>query len=287
MKTRLLMLLTVLSVALPALAQVTVEVVLEQDKFLPAESVPVSVRVVNRSGRTLHLGDQPDWLTFDVEGRDGFVVEKLGEVPVQEPFKLESGEVATRRADLAPYFSLTRPGGYRVEATVQLRELEGQATGKAKNFDVIEGAILWTQEFGVPPAAGVTNQPLEVRRYTLIQANYLKAQLRLYFRVSDEANNKVIKVFPIGPMVSFGETKEQLDKHNNLHVIYQSGRVSCLYVVITPDGDILRRQTYEYAGSRPRLTADESGNITVAGGVRRPTSEDLPKATSEPTPTQK
>ena len=281
------MLAAMLIAVLPSPGQVTVEVELAQDKFLPAESVPVAVRVINRSGRTLHLGGQPDWLTFGVEGRDGFVVEKSGEVPVEGAFTLESGEVATRRADLAPYFSLTRAGGYRVEATVQLRELEGQATAKAKNFDVIEGAIIWTQEFGVPTAAGVTNQPLEVRRYTLLQANYLKSQLKLYFRVTDEANKKVIKVFPVGPMVSFGETRAQLDKHNNLHLLYQSGRVACLYVSFSPDGEILRRQTYEYAGSRPRLTADETGNISVAGGVRRPTNEDLPAATSESSPAPK
>jgi hypothetical protein len=235
MKTRLWMLAALWLATFPAWAQVTVEVVLEQDKFLPAESVPVAVRVTNRSGRTLHLGEQPGWLTFDVEGRDGFVVEKLGEVPVEGAFKLESGEVATRRADLAPYFSLVRPGGYRVAATVQLRELEGQATGKARNFDVIEGAIIWSQEFGVPLAAGNTNQPLEVRRYTLLKANYLKSELRLYFRVTDEENNKVIKVFPVGPMVSFSTPEQQLDKHNNLHLIYQTGRVACLYVMITPD----------------------------------------------------
>ena len=279
--------LAALLAAFPAWAQVTVEVVTEQDKFLPAESLPVAVKVVNRSGRTLHLGDQPDWLTFTVLGRDGFVVEKTGDVPVEGAFKLESGEVVTRRADLAPYFSLTRSGGYRIEATVQLRELNGQVTSKPKLFDVIEGAIIWTEEFGVPPAAGETNKTLEVRRYTLLKANYLKSELRLYFRVTDEAEQKVIKVFPIGPMVSFSEPRAQLDKHNNLHMIYQSGRVACLYVMITPDGDILRRQTYEYAGSRPRLTADESGNISVAGGIRRPTSSDLPATTSEPSPAPK
>jgi len=276
-----------LLIALTSPAQVTVEVVTEQDKFLPAESVPVAVKIVNRSGRTLNLGDAPDWLTFSVEGRDGFVVEKAGDVPVEGAFKLESGEMATRRADLAPFFSLTRPGGYRIEATVQLRELGGHAVSKAKNFDVIEGAILWTQEFGLPLAAGVTNQPLEIRRYTLLKANYLKSELRLYFRVTETVNDKVIKVFPVGPMVSFSEPETQLDKQNNLHLIYQSGRIACLYAMISPDGEILRRQTYEYVGSRPRLTADESGNISVKGGVRRPANNDLPATTGEPGPAQK
>src|SRR5436190_19506608 len=125
MKTRLWLLAALLA-AFPVRAQVSVEVLTDQDKFLPAESVPTAVKITNRSGRTLNLGDTPDWLTFSVEGRDGFVVEKTGEVPVDGAFKLASGEVATRRVDLAPYFSLSRAGGYRIEATVQLRELGGQ-----------------------------------------------------------------------------------------------------------------------------------------------------------------
>lgn len=273
--------------ALQTGAQVSVEVLTEQDKFLPAEAVPVAVKIVNRSGRTLTLGDQPDWLTFSVEGRDGFVVEKTGEVPLLGGFKLESGEVATRRADLAPYFALTRTGGYRIEATVQLRELGGQVTSKARNVDVIEGALLWTQEFGVPTEPGATNQPLEIRRYTLLKANYLKSELRLYFRVTDEASGRVLKVFPIGPMVSFGEPSAQLDKQNNLHMIYQSGRVASLYAKITPEGEILRRETYEYTGARPRLTADDSGNITVVGGVRRPNTKDIPAPPDESSPPKK
>ena len=86
-------------------------------------------------------------------------------------------------------------------------------------------------------------------------------------------------------MVSFSEPRVQLDGSNNMHLIYQSGRVACLYLMITPDGDILRRETYEYAGSRPRLTADETGKITVVGGIRRPGANDLPPNSVEPSPT--
>jgi hypothetical protein len=276
MKTRLILFVAAFSLAWPACSQVTVEVVTTQDKFLAAESLPVAVKIVNRSGRTLNLGGRPDWLTFTVEGRDGFVTEKTGDVPVLGEFQLKTGEVATRRVDLAPYFLLTRSGGYQIEATVLLPELGGQATSKAKDIDVIEGATIWSQEFGVPPAPGATNQQLEVRRYALLKASYLRSELRLYFRVTDEADKKIIKVFPIGPMVSFSEPRVQLDGSNNMHLIYQSGRVACLYVMITPDGEILRRETYDYTGSRPRLAADESGNIKIVGGVRRPMDTDVP-----------
>jgi hypothetical protein len=203
-------------------------------------------------------------------------VEKTGDTPVLGKFRLESSEVATRRVDLAPYFQLTRTGGYKIEATVLLPDLAGQVTSRPKNVDVIEGAILWTQEFGVPQRTPGTNQPLEVRRYTLLKANYLKNELRLYFRVTDEASGRILKVSAVGPMVSFSDPQTMLDKENNLHLIYQSGRIACLYSMVTPDGELVKRQTYEYQGSRPRLTADDSGKISVTGGLRKPTSNDFP-----------
>ena len=61
----------------PAGAQVTAEVTLDQDQFLPGETLVAAVRITNRSGQALHLGAEPDWLSFSVESRDGAVVAKL------------------------------------------------------------------------------------------------------------------------------------------------------------------------------------------------------------------
>ena len=56
---------------LSASAQVTVDVVLDQEQFLPSESLPVAVRITNRSGQPLHLGADTNWLTFSVESVSG------------------------------------------------------------------------------------------------------------------------------------------------------------------------------------------------------------------------
>ena len=79
----------------PVSAQVTVEVTQDQDQFLPGEALPTAVRITNRSGQTLHLGRDEDWLTFSVQARDVEVVPKTGEVPVVGEFDLESSRVAT------------------------------------------------------------------------------------------------------------------------------------------------------------------------------------------------
>jgi hypothetical protein len=252
-----------------AQAQVSVEVVLEQQQFLPGESLPVAVKITNRSGQPLHLGGDANWLTFGVESEDGFIVMKRADVPVAGEFDLGSSEVATRRVDLAPYFALSRQGRYRVVATVRIRDWNAEMSSPKQNFDVVNGATLWSQDFGVPAPADGTNRPPEVRKYTLEEANYLHSQLRMYVRVSDQPGLQVFKVSAIGPMVSFSQPEAQLDRFSNLHVLYQSGASSFLYSVVTPDGEIVQREIYDYRDSRPRLGANDDGDILVIGGVRR------------------
>jgi hypothetical protein len=113
-----------LSSAVAASAQVTVEVTQEQQQFLPGEELKVAVRITNLSGQTLYLGGEEDWLSFALESREGVVVPKTGEAPVLGEFALESSKVAIKRVDLAPYFTLTRSGAYQVVCNGSRQGLE-------------------------------------------------------------------------------------------------------------------------------------------------------------------
>src|SRR6516164_4223501 len=178
-------------------AQVTVEVTLPQDQFLQGESLPVAVRIENRSGQTLRLGEGQDWLTFSLEGRDGEVVPKLEDVPVEGEFTLESSQVAVKHVDLAPYFTLSGPGHFGIVAAVKIRDWGRQLESRPKYFDIVDGSKLWEQVVGVPESGDKAGSAPEVRRYILQQANYIKGQLRLYLRVTD-AYGRAIRVFNIG-----------------------------------------------------------------------------------------
>jgi hypothetical protein len=271
----------VLLVALaPALGQLSVEVVLSQDQFLRGESLPVAVRITNRSGQSLRLGGDEDWLVFSIESREVGVVPKSGEAPVLGEFVLDSSKVGTKRVDLAPYFPLTTPGRYSVTATVKIKEWNAERSSPPKSFDVIEGARLWEQEFGVPPARGATNAEPEVRKYTLQQANYIRGHLRLYLRVTD-LNGKVVQVTPIGPVLSFSRPEANVDPVSNLHVLYQDRPHAFSYTSYNPDGELLLRQTYEFTTSRPRLQLNPEGKVAVIGGTRRVSRNDLPPAPKE------
>jgi len=260
---------------LPVSAQITVEVMQQQDQFLQGESLPTAVRITNRSGQALRLGAEEDWLTFSIEAREGPIVSKIGEVPVVGEFTVGSSKMVTKRVDLAPYFALTQPGRYSIIATVKIRNWDHDLTSPPKHFDVIEGARLWEQAVGVPKAGG-TNAPPDVRKYILQQANYLKGQLRLFLRITDGIGAKTFRVYPIGSMVSFSRPEPQVDKYSNLHVLYQDGAHTFSYTVFNPDGDLIKRETYDLVTAHLRLQSDEDGKISVAGGVRHLTANDVP-----------
>jgi hypothetical protein len=283
MRLRLMALGVSLAAAPWLAAQVSVEVVLDQEQFLVAESIPVAVRITNFSGQTLHLGQEPDWLSFTIEAREGYLVPPLGEVPVREAFDLENSTVATKRVDLGPCFRPPKPGRYLLTATVKIPQWERTLQSRPKEFDVIVGTILWQQAFGLPPQAGNSRAP-EVRRYALQQAIHLR-QMKLYVRVTDQTGEQVLRLFPLGPLVSFSDPEKQIDKESNLHVLFQSGARNFSYSVVDPEGRWLLRQTYEYTRSRPVLRADGEGKITVSGGLRRPSRDDLPPATTTAVPT--
>jgi hypothetical protein len=263
-----------------AAAQVSVEVTMDQDQFLPGEALPVAVKITNRSGQPIHLGATPDWLTFNVESSDSFVVTKMAEVPVLGEFDLESSQLGIKRVDLQPYFIVNKPGRYKIIATLRIKDWSVSMPSPAKFFDVINGADLWTQDFGLPPAPGVTNSPPEVRKYTLVEANYLRTQLRLYVRVTDPADAQVFKVAPLGTLVSFSHPEAQVDRLSRLHVLWQGGAQAFSYCVISADGTILSQEVYDYFTTRPRLDVNASGDIVVAGGTKRLQAADYPAVKS-------
>ena len=115
-------------------AQVTMELALDQEQFLPGETLPVIVRITNRSGQTLNLGTDADWLKFTVESRDVPIVVKNGEAPVQENIVLESAHTAIKRVDIAPYFNLKNLGHYSVMASAVIRDWNRQITSTSVGF---------------------------------------------------------------------------------------------------------------------------------------------------------
>lgn len=262
------------ALAFDASAQVTVDLSLAQQQFLPGEDLPVTVHVTNRSGQLLHLGDS-GWLTFFIQSDDGSMVMKKGDAPVKGLFDLDNSEVAIKHVNLGPYFNLQRAGTYHVTVTLHIAAWNTDISSSPQNFDVIQGAGMWSQSFGVPDPE-MPDQPPRVRKYALVEANYLRDQLRLYVQVTDETDGSILGVHALGQLISFSQPEAQLDRASKLHVLWQSGAATFTHCVVSPDGKVLQHEIYDYSGSRPRLSEDNDGNIFVLGGMRRIETADIP-----------
>jgi hypothetical protein len=263
-------------------SQVSAEVTLDHDQFLSGEALPVAVRIANRSGQTLHLGAEEGWLTFAIEATGGRVVAKLAEVPVIGEFALESAQVAVKRVDLQPYFALDQPGHYSLVAGIRIKAWNFEVATPPKGFDIVKGTKLWEQEVGVPSTNG--NAVPEIHKYVLQEANYLKNHLGLFLQVTDASNDRPLRVFPLGRLLSFSQPEAQVDRTSNLHLLYQDGPRSFNYTVFNPQGGLLVRQTYDYYNTRPRLRPDMDGNIVVFGGMRHLLPSDEPPLASATPP---
>jgi hypothetical protein len=257
-------------------AQVQIELVMDQDQYLPGESLLVAVKITNLSGQDLVLGHDEDWLRFTLESRDSLPLAKQRDVSVVGEFTLPSSQVATKVVNLTPAYPLTKPGKYRLVCLVYIPQWKQEFVSRPKIFDIVIGSKLWQQEFGVPNHGERTATQPEVRKYALQKAIYLK-QLQLYFRLTNPNETQVFRVYSLGTMVSFSQPEAQIDRNSNLHVLCQSGARSFFYCVLDPDGSLLQRQTHSYLGSsRPVLKSNADGLIQVAGGMRTPKSDDYP-----------
>jgi hypothetical protein len=257
--------------SLRATAQVSVEIALDQDQFLPGEEMVAAVKISNRSGEALQFGRTSEWLTLHIEGDGSFSAVVASELPDGTPFSLESPRLATKRLDIEPFFRLTKPGRYKLTAQLRLPGFDQPIESPVKKFDIISGTRLWEQEFGVPGSG----HPPVVRTYLLQQANYLK-QLQLYLRVTESKEQHPVGVVRLGQMVSFGHPTAMLDRTNDLHVIFQDGPRSFRYCVLGPEGKFKVRQTWTLADARPHLVVDEEGAVSVKGGLRARSASDLP-----------
>lgn len=260
-----------------ARAQVSVEIVLDQEQFLKDESMPVKVRITNRSGQTLKFPKDSDWLTFFVESRDGYSASKLRDVPVGEEFELESATSATRRVDLMPCFDFAHTGRYTIAATLKVADWDREFSARPVGVEVVRGTKVWEQEFGVPTKKGSP----ETRKYILQQARFLK-DLTLYVRVTDAEEGRTFRIFPAGTVVSFNRSEAQVDRESKLHLLFQTGARSFIYNIVSPDGDVLARHIYDYNGGPAlRLKMHEDGYIFVAGGIRRIKPDEIATPTNE------
>lgn len=273
---------------LPAKATVELQISLPRTLLLPGEPIEVEVAMRNSSGRTLVFSPNDDWLDMDVYSitsrvGDGARVVQFKPVLVEEAFKLESAKAVRTKVDISTAFHLMRPGRYKLTASAGYTGGGGvRAIAEPVIFHITSGAKLWEQEFGVRvEGEGQT----ETRKY-LLQRLTSEKDLRLYATVTDSTGATIIRQVPLGRAAGNDSPQGKLDRLNYLHVLHHTGPRLFTHTVVSPNGELLRRETYESPAGAPRpgLRVEEDGRVTISSAERVPRSDDLPAFQPAPTP---
>ena len=228
-----------------------------KSSYLQYAPIPVTIRLKNLGGGELVLdgaSGQP-WLEFIVQSTDGLLLkpDRPLEVP---PVRLAAGENRAVPMDLAPFFLIREPGGYRVRASVRVPSGQTLLT-EPLTFLVGRGEVIWSAPRG---------EGKERRVFSLLKF-YEDPDVGLYLRIEVPEKNQVFPSRRLGPFLPIGQPSAEFDDKNHLHLLYALAPGQHRITVVNGDGDLLREETRQETLEKPRLRRGPDGLVDVVGGT--------------------
>ena len=240
-----------------AYAQLEMRLETAQTSYLQYAPIPLTVTLKNLGGEVLELGDgngQP-WLEMIVQSMDGILLKP--DRPFDAPrLTLQAGEFRALSMDLAPYFLIREPAGYRVRASARLAN----------------GQTLLTEPLSLLLGRGevISSMPRgegkERRIFSLLKF-YEDPNTGLYLRVEIPEQNLVFPALRLGSFVPLGKPTAEFDSKNHLHLLYNVGSGQYRLTVVNQDGQLLRQETRRETFEKPKLAKNPDGMVEVLGGV--------------------
>jgi hypothetical protein len=257
---RFLICAALLLVALPARAQIQVDLKFKRLQYIAYEPVLATVTITNLAGRDIVLHDDYDqhWYGFEVTANEGRTLAPVPH-PAEPPLQIAAGTSVTRKVNLTPLFPITDLGTYHVRANVFFADLNKFFYARPKVIEITNARPIWQRTVGDPGGAGV-------RTFSLM-TNRFPDHTSLYVRVEDKENSLVFATYSLGRVISFDEPHAEVDRENQLHVLQCSAPRIWTYSVIGPDGRLRKRATYSQTQAMPRLRRSDGGKVTVNGGM--------------------
>lgn len=254
----------------PVQAQIDIETSVNHTYYLEGEPIKVTLTITNRSGRSLSLAEDPDWIDTVVTDERGQPIPRrsplyLGAIPVTLP----EGSTAAFRFDITPNYDFPHEGRYRVRPSVRFPEWPDPVNAEVGRLHIVSGVSLWKRRFAVTDSEGKASQ----REYRVMEINRLDGN-HLYLQARLADSKRILGVEYLGKLVSFAEPSATIDPSNNAHVLNQFGRISHRYSIVSPDGELLGRQTYKHGPGRPTLSRNEENLVVISGGTLSPNITD-------------
>lgn len=265
-------------------AQIQVDLKLRRLQYVAYEPLMATLAVTNLAGRDIELRDTADqsWFGFEVTTRDGQPIAPLGRSD-EPPLKIEAGKTVVRKINLAPLYPVHDFGDYRVRANVFFSDLNKYFYSQSRLFQITSARTIWRQTVGVPegrPDAG------EMRAYSLMTIRF-PDHTSLYVRVENKESGAVYATYSLGRLLSVDEPQIEIDRANQLHVLFCAAPRTWSYAHVGLNGELLKQDRLLESKTRPRLLHTKNGAIAIHGGIAESTvarnvRANVPKLSARP-----
>jgi hypothetical protein len=259
-----------LLIGLPAHGQIQLDIKFARLQYIAYEPVIATVGITNLAGRDIELSDSDEqrWFGFEITGSEGQPIAESRNKLMQPPLRIEAGKRVTQKINLAPLYAVHDLGTYHVRAYLHFADLNRFFYSPRKVFEITDVRPIWQRTVGIPSSVSA---PGNTRTYSLMM-NRFPNYTGLYVRVEDKDTGIVYATESLGHIISMEEPQAQLDRENQLHVLYCSAPRSWAYTRIGLNGEVLARASFLEAKSRPRLFHSAEGEVVVKGGMSQETA---------------
>ncbi len=236
-------------------------------EYVAQEPMKASVTITNRSGADVILGGPKGkaWLSFDVhDSTDRSISPSLA--TSDEVFVLKAGDSKTQSVQLSETHSLTDPGTYSVTVSAYHPPSGDYYQSNRVRFTITDikpygKPLLFGVPAGLPDAGRIHRHSILV--YRDLEHTYL------YYRLSDDKTNEMIRTYQLGPMSMVREPQYTLDRENSLHVMFLCTPEEIVHYAIGADGKPKKIEYYRDAqGTRPQMFLTKDNLVVVNGGVQ-------------------
>ena len=256
--------LALLICAAAAQAQIQLELKFKRLQYVAYEPVIATVKITNLAGRNVDLHDAEGqrWFSFEVTGAENRLVAPNAPAP-EPPLRIEAGQTVTRQINLTPLYPVHDFGTYHVRANIYFADLSKFFYSQARVFQVTDARAIWQRTVGIPEGVAGAG---ETRTYSLL-SNRFPDHTSLYVRVEDRNSGVVYNTYSLGHVIAFDEPQAELDRANQLHVLYCAAPRTWGYAHVGLNGELLKHSTFLQLKSQPRLRRTADGLIAVHGGA--------------------
>ena len=266
----MLALAVTMTAALPAAAQIGIEVSLNRSIYMQYEPIYACVSLRNDTGRPLLFGSDPrltGFVLFDIRDRDGRPIpQRKGADISVTGLMMRPGEIKRMVIPIHKYYDLDRTGRYTINAFVSHNLLPQEYQSRNIRFRIERGVDVWKRTVGVANIDdGDPKAPARERTDTI--RTMTEAPNKYYYLVVEDYRH-VYGVMRVGQVIFSEHFSAEVDMLSRIHLLMPVTNKIFHYLSFSIEGENVNNSYWKITNTIPMLYRDPAtGIVSRIGGA--------------------